>query len=336
MVLYHFFIIMLSLLCTINGTDSIQETNKEDIIGEFLRPVEPSQDAVSKFFAHRFNTKMYTDSIMPSYFFHFFDFVSISKGVQDPCSFLTSICIIFDQRLKACYWTNPYAAMLFLHELAEALSFLTRKKECYAENQIKQIIHQALLDEFDLLKNEPDQFLTKVSTTILDTIEYESLESTTAALSKFIDTMLSKLVWDPQEQSDTWECAKLIAEELQKLWECRLIPNERTYNNLLWTLLYRYGYFMECYATSFNDDYYGKLQKDLQVNPPAFLLFAEEDEAALSKKAYLQDIFFHASTSHELEKKLSAQTLPLPASTHHDKKDTSPQKSPTKQQKNSK
>jgi hypothetical protein len=263
--------------------DEIQVANMERI--------QFADRGLQKFFM-RFNSASYKDHTLPNYsMMHLIEFMEYSKNMDDPRFFCLSILNLFHNRFKDCTWTHPYAFTMFVNELPNVLKHVCIDDETIIKDDIKQTIRHALLQDFQTLKSNPNAFLDKVSTTIYDNIMYSSeppLVEFQAFMGRFLESVINKLVWDPAEGVDTWESAKLLAEKLDALVAARIIRDDSELNNLYWSLITRYCYFLDSVGSQISKETLTTIQQDIRERSHILIGLSEDEEVAMSKADRLQ------------------------------------------------
>ncbi len=281
------FILLLScalpFLAYATEMDEIQVANMERI--------SFSDRGLEKFFM-RFNSANYRDHTLPNYsMMHLIEFMEYSKNMDDPRFFCLSILNLFHNRFKDCTWAHPYAFTMFLNQLPETLKHACFEDEAIIKGDIKQIIKEALMQDFKTLKSNPNAFLDQVSTTIYEHVFYNPeppLIEFQGFMARFLESVINKLVWDPTEGADTWESAKLIAEKLDALVVARIIRDDTELNNLYWSLITRYCYFLDSFGSQLSKETLTAIQQDVRERTHILIALSEDEEISMTKAERLQ------------------------------------------------
>jgi hypothetical protein len=273
-----------------------------------MERIQFTEQGIKKFLM-RFNSTTYRDHALPNYsMMHLIEFMDYSKNMDAPRSFCLSILNLFHTRIKDCSWIHPYAFTMFINELPNALKHVCIDDEATIKAEIKQTIRQALLQDFQTLKVNPNAFLDKVSDTIYEQIMYNEepvLIEFQAFMVRFLENIMSKLVWDPLEGADTWESTKLIAEKLDALVEARVLRDDTELNNLYWTLITRYCYFLDSFGSQISKETLLAIQHDIRERTHILVGLSEDEELAMTKAERLQQSLLTGFALHAHNEALS-------------------------------
>lgn len=268
------------------------EKTVEQVLNEFLRPVEFSKNGLSSFFKHCFQDPLYVERFLPACFVHLIDFLKYGVSNKKPRSFAISALILFQQRLSACAWVNPYALLSFLDQTPELLApYADNATEDHAnatKNQMIRIIktrlQQELAHHFDLLKKDPTVFLDQTAHKILnDVSEMNELQH---RLAQLLTLAFDKLIWNPKEKLDVWNLMAAIGTRLSMLHDLGLLlPDDL--NLLAWTLINRFNYFIDCAGSQLSEDFYKKIQEEVVADKYPFITIPENEPDLMSKKEFI-------------------------------------------------
>lgn len=257
-------------------------------VEQFLSPVTFTQNGFATFFTHQYNTRRYAHEFLPCCFVHVLDFVSHARTTPAPQEFAIAAFDLFHQRLKDSTWVNPYALIMLLEHLPDSLTSLCTAPDRYAS--YRQILHDALLYEFGTLQEDPQTFL---DTTAQKLCEQEEDMQTARQLqeraTRFIESALDKLVWSPNEQIATWHTCCTIGRTLETLYQRSIIPDDTQLNHLLWSLVYRFSYFLEYAGHYISEETYTQIRKELEEENTHFLDYEELESYITDKRTYVLD-----------------------------------------------
>ncbi len=291
-----------------NTIEYVQQEKKhtptaEELINELLRPVSFTQEGLKRFI-QQYNTSFYVERFLPACFIHLIDFLEFGQQQEKSIQFFLSVLALFTQRLQACEWVNPYAVLALMERMDEVLKTqCMRVEEQDTFTQVQNELKKALLENFDLLKEQPEEFLHKTATHITQTVQFSNsqyvVRELQAAVTQFLLTATNKLIWHPREKSDSWRMMVAIANQLQGFFESHLIATYEDLNLLIWSLLYRFGYFIECAGSQLTPDVYKIMQNELQEKKHAWLLLREQEAEMTSKENYLMTVIMRGITKSE-------------------------------------
>lgn len=265
-----------------------QQMNKQELLQRFAQPITFNRANIETFLTDVFNHQLYGTYCLPSNFMHIADFLSHNKDVEHPRDFAISIFNLFHTRLKESFWVNPYALAQIIEVTAQQCASLCEpvtNQTLHAE--VKKTLYNAMLSRFQELKNDPEYFMNNLAHEIVTVVgqhDQEGISELQNSISRFIESALDKIIWDPREQESCWESCKLIAEQLLLLHEARIIRSETVLNQCYWSLVYRFAYFLETAGEHLTPDTYTIIKQDLLAQDCA-LLKLEEQEHCLQPKA---------------------------------------------------
>ncbi len=179
--------------------------------------------------------------------------------------------------------------------LANDLDMLER-----LQRTVTSIVYNKFAHDFATCKSNPEQFLDDLSQKIVSATQQEvSREQLRQIVIRFLEVGLSKLVWSPRDEEKTWESVKTISHHLATLMEYNIIDDLNDIDELFWTLIHRYRYFLELHSTDMSLSFYQHLKHDIRKQK--LLLFdLEEQEAFLQSKA---NCLLHTVLTQEAKKR---------------------------------
>jgi len=119
-------------------------------------------------------------------------------------------------------------------------------------------------------------------------------------LIRFLEVGLNKLVWSPKEADKSWESVKTMSHQLAALMEYNIINDLNDLDELYWSLLHRYRYFIELHSTDLSLSFYQQVKADI-MNKNLMLLELEEQETFIESKA---SCLLHAVLAQEAKKRM--------------------------------
>lgn len=271
----------------------IKAHTTEDLLHSFLQPIEFSRSGFNNFFSIVFNSSLYAERFLPSCFVHMIDFLDYGKKHDKSYAFYESVFTLFHQRLKESTWVNSYALLMLLDQLPAYIDPLTDQYNQKLSAAIKAELTISLNERSFLLKDREDQFYTEITQRIMNTIKTTnqdgSLTDVQKSVTTFLEGAMGKLIWSPHERDEIWKTIKLIAKKCEILQHFGCIASTDDLNRLIWSLLYRFGYFIECTGSQLPMEFYQNIREEMRKELPSFLAIEEHEEWLITKKTYLEN-----------------------------------------------
>lgn len=152
---------------------------------------------------------------------------------------------------------------------------------------VNGLLFQSLSGRYDLFKKDPELFLNNISQTITSIAQEEiAIEQLRMACIRFLEIGLSKIAWNIEDFEGSWSSFKELSIHLARLVECNIIDDPSDLDDLYWSLLTRYMYFLEIYATAIPLFFYENLEKELIDQFPSLFLLEEQESFLETKKDY--------------------------------------------------
>ena len=152
---------------------------------------------------------------------------------------------------------------------------------------VNGMLFQSLSTQYDCFKKDPELFLNNLSQTITSIAQEEiEIEQLRVAIVRFLELGLGKVAWSSETIEESWVSVKQLSRSIMQLFEEKIIDDSCLIDDLLWSLLTRYCYFLEIYATEIPLEFYLMLEKELDNQLPAFLTLDEQESFIETKKSY--------------------------------------------------
>lgn len=275
-----------------------------------------NQDHLIVSIQRELRTPTYRKEILPHDFSHLSHLIAFGTNTHQPPAYLRSIIKLFSNMLKSPHYVNAYAFSGLLETLPEQLApyFSFVESRAYIadsalydatfvdrfQSTVNNILYAKFSNEYDSFRQDPHLFLKRISSNIV-TIAQEELvqEQLRQGIIRFCEIALGKLVWDPAAQEETWRITKKIAEQLATFLEYNILDDINDLDDLHWTLLNRYCYFVELTTTDMSESFYQAIRNDLRSNANDIILFAlkEQDYIVEPKLSYMQRTLLEAETA---------------------------------------
>jgi len=237
----------------------------------------------------------------------------VANGVTNNHSpyYLRSITKLFSNMLKKAEYTNASAVDRFLEQfktdaqpyfaLQVSRSYITNAAlyDAHMLDRFKSTVNNALYfkfsSDYESFRSDPTQFLENLSGEILNLAQEEiTHEQLRQGIIRFFEIALGKLIWDVTNPEKSWSITKKIADDLAYLLEVNILSDVNDLDDLYWTLLSRYAYFINVTATDTHPSFFTALKDDLATGNIILFELAEQDTMIESKLSYLQRTIFAA------------------------------------------
>lgn len=190
---------------------------------------------------------------------------------------------------------EPYFDQQQPESSGENLEFIKRHTE--------EVILYKFTEHFARFQTQPDSFIDELShdlatfykqqqDTALQTLtKKESKQETLIRLRhmviRFFELATNRIMWNVTQPESIWPSVKGLAQGLQGLAEHHILDHMDDLDDLLWSLVHRFCYFIELTGGDLPVEFYEKIENDL-VNRSVFFLEAkEQDDGIMSKKQVL-------------------------------------------------
>ena len=232
---------------------------------------------------------------------HLGEFIFHAHVMDEPVSYLRSIFKLFSNILKGTEYINAYQFYLIVESLSRQLNTYMRleKTHSYLRGNIalyeeifldrfkavtNNLLYAKFSTEFSLFKDSPDIFLENIAQEVMEIAKEEvDIAFLQQSLVKFLEVSISKLVWSPYDQEKTWESVKKISNQLAFLVEQNIISDLNDLDDLFWSLIHRYCYFIDVSSSMLPPSFYQAVRADI-ANQQLILLDLEEQDKFIEPK----------------------------------------------------
>jgi hypothetical protein len=286
--------IVLCLVLSFFSHSAKAEDNQylEHKVLSFSAPVQTTASGFSSFLKNTYNQVEYTD-FLPNNFCHIIQFLEHGKNTKQTRSYTQSVVRLFANRLKGCSYVNAQALCTMLElfpGLIQHHFVVQRANLSLLQEKINSLLYASFLDKFAEFKTNPSTFINTLSQDIVDTLSLNthdigdvSMEELRKTTLVFFEVALSKIIWCPDDQIDTWKSVKKVSTYLTRLMDLNIITDPDDLNDLFVTLVERYCFFIDLAGDDLLPSFYKEIKKDLATST-AFLLELEEQEALIEPK----------------------------------------------------
>lgn len=231
--------------------------------------------------------------ILPNNFSYLVQLLDYGKHSEQNREYAHNVISLFSKLLKGSEYVNSYVFSGLIEQipgllkhhfstyqlegshivLANDLDMLER-----LEQTISSIVYNKFATDFSTCKSNPEKFLQDLSQRIIAATSQEvSMEQLRQIVIRFLEVGLSKLVWSPRDEEKTWDSVKTISHNLATLMEYNIIDDLNDIDELFWTLVHRYRYFLELHSSDMPMSFYHKIAQDMQSQKLLLFDLAEQE-----------------------------------------------------------
>ena len=237
-------------------------------------------------------TPQYCKEILPNNFSYLTDLLQYGNDVGQPRAYIRSVFKLFSNLLKGAEYVNAYAfsdlidqfpSLIKQHLTAQESRTYLNNTALYDANMfdrfkatVNNMLYMKFSTEYEAFKQNPEQFLENISNDIVKTVQEEvSIEQLRQGVIRFCEVGLGKLIWSPEDQEKTWHCVKSISNRLATLLEHNILDDVNDLDDLYWTLVHRYCFFIDITNADMPVKFYQNVKNDIASQQ---LLLFELDE----------------------------------------------------------
>lgn len=321
LILYSITLFVVNLLAINHNNEftmSKQPIQSQDKTEFFLQQPKYSKDSIKDFLTNTYNDRQYANMLALN-FRHINTFLSFSSLNSYPRTYIKTVLKLFSQKLKSSVFINSYAFSQLLFEFPTYFSKIcTEEDDIYKKNKIKDTLYNFFLNNFAELKRDPETSLNKLSDKIYE-ISLEpnpqdediTIAELSTAVVQFLEVSLSKLIWCPEDGDDVWKIFKSIANQLELLYKYNVIPNTESLDDLYWSLIYRFCYFLEIAGIELKHQNYALMTHDINNKKISIWYLDERDSCICTKAEYLKQAIFDADIrAHAYQSGMISDMIP--------------------------
>jgi hypothetical protein len=265
-----------------------------DLISFFSKPIEFTPEGIQYYFKYVYNHPEYP-SHLPYSLSHMIQFLQygIESGQNE--QFAASVLNMFLQKIKAAPFVEAENFTEFLPKFTRAIKPYLEKKEANFVNEMQVIIKDKLgkifAQYFSYFQKNPDGFMTSLAEQIAKqtnksvTQQHVEVEHLKKDILRFIELVANKLVWSSQDDIQVWYTCTRLADECQICLDQNVLCNSEDLDDLCWSLVHRFCYFVELSHDSLSKDFFSKVAHDVKTNKNLTLIARPEREDLMVPKA---------------------------------------------------
>ncbi len=260
---------------------------------------------------NEFKKPEYIQDILPNDFSHLIQLLEHGHKTNKPIAYVNTILNPFANMLKGAEYVNAHALVTLLKLLPDLLHhyFIPQQArkvltdttllagEMYERfsQTTNSMMYTKFASDFEFFKQDPETFLRDLSGQIGNAAQEEvQIEKLRHATIRFLDTCLSKLIWSPEDGHETWNSVKLISETLAELIESNVIEDPNDLDDLYWTLVHRYAFFLDLAGPQMHPESYQQVKQDIAHQNLLLFDLEEQDSWIETKAMYLSRVLFKA------------------------------------------
>lgn len=267
-----------------------------DLFSYFLRPINFSKEGIAHYFKYTYNHEKYTQ-YLPYNFLHMIQFLEFGQQHDQNEVYAKSIIKLFLQKFKGCDFINAYAMISAMPKLADALQPYMQKKEASFLTELQKSLKARFSNIFSTyysyFQKSPDAFLQALSEQIarktneIHTQQHIDVEHIKKDIVRFLETCISKLIWAPQDAYEAWIAINELANQTQSFLQKNLITDSDALDDVCWSLIHRFVYFIDISADEISQDVFTKIVHDIYNTKLILLEIDEQEDLMTNKKDYL-------------------------------------------------
>lgn len=266
-----------------------------DTAASLHAPVKFTNNGIQLFLRQTFNHPSYAQEILAHDFTHLLQFMEHGQKMNQKRTYCKSVLRLFSNKLKATPFVNAYAFSSMLDQLPQHISNYFMIFKLGDLDPARLLVNEISMNHFAsqvaVFKDNPKLFFDDLSTQIIEGLnnryqisEEITVEELRKSILLLLEIGLSKLVWTPDDNLDTWHLCKKISEQLVVLIDNNIIADPDDLNDLFITLIERYCYFLDITSADLSADFYDTLKHTI-AGQSCLLLEMDEQEQGIESKA---------------------------------------------------
>jgi hypothetical protein len=302
------------------STVSIQYYLNNDPYQENYRNINDSKSktaifnrALNKYIKEIYNNKYYSNFLSQNGT-HIVDFLQLSDELNLQTESLYTSLRLFYNKMKSCELIDDTVILQILKPLPIFTEkyFIEKPKVENNLKHLKESIKRTIIFKFTEhiadFQSEPNMFISQLSKDISKIAKKELLkdqddkddteirERLRNLIIRFLEIMLEKLIWDYKSYNSVWESVLQIANNLLILTDYGILNHMDDFDDLLWSLTYRFCYFLKISGSYLPVEFYEEVENDIANRTAFFLELEEQDEGIKTKKETILEVLINAKT----------------------------------------
>lgn len=293
-------------------------------IEELAKPINMTTEGLRCFLRHTYADPRYAELIIPDSLEQMKRLLHHGKETAQPCEYTTAVIQLFRQKIKQAPYMNATVVTDAMRNLPELCQYHFAQEPVTIVEQshrVKRILTTELREHFELFKNDPEHFLNEISATIATALTTNSATPRSTpknevrfALESFLDALLGKTLWNPADHEGVWDSFATLSKEIVLLhnkYECFM--SVTTVDNLLWSLITRFEYFLQHAGSELKPSFYEKARTAMRTDMEHLDTIVEQEADLLkTKRRYLQEAIVVAAAKAQAQQMYGILSTPLP------------------------
>lgn len=165
------------------------------------------------------------------------------------------------------------------HHIDQHVDMLTRLQTIN-----KNILLHGFNTNYEMFRSTPVEFIDNLALQLADIAHKElELQELRHTILTFLEIHLNKLIWAPEDQEETWNLVKTIAENLAIFVELDILDDVEYLNDVYYTLVHRYCHFLDLTHELLEYSLFSKIKQDI-LKQDSLIFALEEQDDCLEKR----------------------------------------------------
>lgn len=244
---------------------------------------------------------------------HLEDFFHIAQELSLDLETMYVSLRLFYNKIKECEFIDDSVILQILKPLPQTFQSYFDPIKSLTDHSydalsfIKESIERTILNrftyQFTQFQEQPDIFVQELADELAKIYQQKSTSTEQKnfqeelrirlrfLINKFLETMLSKATWNITNPAGIWTSFMNMANELQNLALYQIIDHRDDLDDLEWSLVHRFRYFLELVGAMLPVSLFEEIEEALIHKEVFFLEVEEQDKGIRSKKElFLQSL----------------------------------------------
>ena len=255
-------------------------------------------ESLSRYIAEEYNTIDYADKLSRDGS-HFIEFLSIGNELSFNAESMYTCLRLLANKVKWCEIVDYTVVDQVVTPMATLLErYFIPTKKTRVQRALTQEIERIMLNQFtshlDHFQQQPDTFISKLAAELgkvaqqkTEHTELEMVIRLRFLVKQMLETMISKMMWDPNAYECIIPSFLSIGNGIVELAERGIFNHMDDLDDLITTLNIRLCFFFDMFGSVLPVELYNQLMEDLNHEVIFFLELPEQDEGVTPKKEIL-------------------------------------------------
>ncbi|MBP9764916.1 hypothetical protein KBD08_01110 [Candidatus Babeliales bacterium] len=267
-----------------------------DLVTFFCKPIDFTAEGIAYYFKYVYNHPEYVH-YLPYSLSHMIQFLDYGIASGQNEQFAASIIKMFMQKIKAAPYIEAESFVEFIPKLSKAMQPYLEKKEANIVQEMQIVIKDKLTQifskYFSYFQKNPDSFMTSLAEQIAKqtnqsvTQQHIEVHQLKKDILRFFELCANKLIWSSKDDLQVWYNCNRMAHECQICLDNKMFCNQNDLDDMCWSLIHRFCYFVELSAHNLSKDFYAQVLHDLQTKPLKLVALEEQEDLMTKKKDHL-------------------------------------------------